>query len=319
MKVDIKMEDIKCCLCKVDSAYKLYHKQGFDIVRCARCGLVYVNPRLRREERDKIYASESYYSGDGFGYRDYIGDYLCIKHLANRRLDLLEKFCKKGKLLDVGCAYGFFLLAARERGWEVYGVEISKVASDYARERYGLNVINKRLEDAHFPHNFFDVVTMWDVLEHFDDPAAVMTEVKRILRKDGFVFLQVPNFSSLQSKLMRGRWKDIKPHYHLWYFTLKTLSQLLNSKGFSVVKVQGGKSPVSLKRFLSKHGLGYRCITKVLKLFHLAGYFYLSCGSLSEVIEVLAKEIETMQSLGKDNGAGNLAIFKNTVFKLPNR
>lgn len=291
VKVDTKMEKVKCCLCKVDNTYKLYHKRGFDIVRCARCGLVYVNPRLKREERDKIYASKSYYSGDGFGYRDYIGDYPSIKHLANRRLDLLEEFCEKGRLLDIGCAHGFFLLAARERGWEVYGVEISKFASDYAREKYGLNIINKSLEDAHFPDNFFDVVTMWDVLCHLDDPPAVIREIKRILRKDGFIFLQIPNFLGFQSRLMRGRWKDIKPAYHLWYFTPKTLSRLVNSKGFSIVRVRGGKSPVSLKRFLSKHGLGHRWITKILKSFHLAGYWYLSCGSLSEVIEVLAKEI----------------------------
>lgn len=290
MKVDMK-KNVKCCLCKVDNAYELYYEQGFNIVRCAQCGLVYVNPRLTRKEREKIYASKSYYSGDGFGYRDYVASYPSIEYLANRRLDLLEKFCKKGKLLDVGCAHGFFLLAARGRGWEVWGVEISKFACDYARERYGLNIINKGLEDTDFPANFFDVVTMWDVLEHFDDPSGVMMEVKRILKKSGFVFFQVPNFSSLQSRLMRGRWKDIKPHYHLWYFTPKTISELLNSKGFSIVKVRGGKSPVNLKRFFSKHGLGFRWITKVLKLLHLAGYSYLSCGMLSRVIEVLAREI----------------------------
>ena len=285
------MENVKCCLCKAESAHKLYHKQGFDIVRCGQCGLVYVNPRLSGEEINRIYASESYYYGEGLGYRDYVGDYYSHMYLANRRLDLLEKSCEKGKLLDVGCAHGFFLSAARERGWEVYGVEISKLASDYAREKYGLNVINKSLEDTHFPNKFFDVVTMWDVLEHLGDPPAVMVEVKRILRKDGFVFLQVPNFSGFQSRLMRGRWKDIKPPYHLWYFTPKTLSQLVNSKGFSIVRIGGGKSPVSLKRFLSKHGLGHGWITKILKLFHLAGYWYLSCGWLSEVIEVLAREI----------------------------
>lgn len=147
-------------------------------------------------------------------------------------LERIEKeLGRRGRLLDLGCASGFMLEAAQARGWEVYGVELSH-AAETAQKRFGAAVTQGRLEDAHFPDGRFDVVTMFDFIEHLEDSRQLLAEVRRVLKNDGVLALSTPNVDSATRKLMGKRW----PHYkaeHLVYFSTESLERLLGLAGFS--------------------------------------------------------------------------------------
>jgi len=138
------------------------------------------------------------------------------------------------RLLDVGCHIGVFLEIAREQGWEVWGVEPSSWAAKQARDR-GLEVSIGTLKEAQFPSNFFDVVTMWDVIEHLTDPLGSLEEVNRILVPGGIICIHTINIESPFARLMGPRWPWLM-EMHLYYFSPQTLSQMLEKAGFRLVQ-----------------------------------------------------------------------------------
>lgn len=145
-----------------------------------------------------------------------------------------KKLGRRGRLLDLGCASGFMLEAAQERGWEVYGVELSH-AAETAQKRFGSAVTQGRLEDARFPDGHFDAVTMFDFIEHLENAKQILAEVRRVLRDDGVLALSTPNVDSATCTLMGKRW----PHYkeeHLVYFSTESLAQSLSQAGYSILE-----------------------------------------------------------------------------------
>jgi 2-polyprenyl-3-methyl-5-hydroxy-6-metoxy-1,4-benzoquinol methylase len=184
-------------------------------------------------------------------------------------LSLIEGYKGQGKLLDVGCALGAFLCLARERGWEVYGVDVSHYAASYGRETFGLDILVGQLEDAQFPDKFFDVITLWDVLEHFPDPSHQLKEIFRVLKDDGIVFLNAPNeegllrlLAGLIFRLSGGKVvypvRKLYHPFHLYYFTQETLGALLQRNGFNLLKLERRCIPIIkargrlLERFVVK-------------------------------------------------------------------
>jgi ubiquinone/menaquinone biosynthesis C-methylase UbiE len=137
-----------------------------------------------------------------------------------------------GRLLDVGCASGFFLRVAKESGFEVQGVEISAIPLDYARKVMSVDVFHGSLFDARFPEAYFDVVTLWDTFEHLRDPQKMLEEIRRILKSGGVLAVETLNMNTLSSFLLRARWPLYAPPYHLFYFTRKTLKNVVVSAGF---------------------------------------------------------------------------------------
>ena len=137
-------------------------------------------------------------------------------------------------MLDVGCHLGMFLEVARERGWDVTGVEPSRWSVEQARDA-GLDVRHGTLETVHFPDESFDVVTMWDVVEHLPDPLAELKRMHRILRPDGLLALSTMNVDALFPRLAGRRW----PWYmqmHLVYFSRRTLHNMLTKAGYRVCR-----------------------------------------------------------------------------------
>ena len=141
-------------------------------------------------------------------------------------------------MLDVGCATGLFLETAKRRGYEVFGVEISEYAVRHMTESIGSQVFMGELKEARFSDGFFDIITMWDILEHLQDPVQVMREANRILRRDGIIVIETVNTSCLNAKLLGARWPLYAPPYHIFYFSVDTLSALLSKSGFHIFKVE---------------------------------------------------------------------------------
>lgn len=239
------MEQVRCNLCGADDTRLIAVIDQLRIVRCNRCGLTYVNPRLAQGELQEIY-TESYYDHDGivnglefFGYEDYVADEENIKLTFADRLRTIEKLTARGRLLDIGCATGFFLALARDNGWQVVGTEVSTFSAGYARERLGLDVRLGTLKSLGFEAGSFDTVTMWDVLEHVTDPMAELGEIARILRTGGVLSIITPDAGSLVARILGDRWEEYRRvREHVYFFSRRTLSRMLNEVGFEILKVE---------------------------------------------------------------------------------
>lgn len=208
------------------------------LVRCPYCGLVYQNPRPTLAEMSKHYPPE--YEP----YTDYIGRSK-RKSLLRRAIDYgIQKRCRfvtrrkaGGRLLDIGCAAGTFLVGMRAQpGWQVEGVEISPEVAELARHEHQLKVFTGTLEEAAFPDNTFDVVTMWDVLEHVHDAAGTLQEIRRILKRGGLLVVRVPNLASWDAEFFKANWAGLDAPRHLYVFTPETLGRMLTSSGLEVVE-----------------------------------------------------------------------------------
>lgn len=248
------MKEKNCNLCKSDQYSVMYrlNRMGFNlrIVKCKRCGFVYLNPKPTAVGIKKLY-NEAYFKGEGFdkgvNYVENLKYKKGIDFINQDRLKNIEKFANKEKILDIGCGFGEFLDVAKKRGWDAYGIELSKFASDVAKKNFKLNVFKGTLEQAKYPAETFDVATMFEVIEHLTDPVHILKECNRILKKKGIIIIQTGNVESISAKLYGKRW----PYFlagHLHYFSKKTLSKMLEKADFKLIKVYNGDE-ISFKKF----------------------------------------------------------------------
>jgi 2-polyprenyl-3-methyl-5-hydroxy-6-metoxy-1,4-benzoquinol methylase len=237
-----------CPLCGAEHAELLFVKSGHRIVRCTACDIAYVeNPPSGREIAE-MYSFSSGYHCDLAEQ----GSPAIPKHAtaATRYLDLIGGYRQGGRLLDVGCSVGVFLDAARRRGWDAYGVEVSQDTAAVARAR-GLNVHTGTLADSSFPPRFFDVVTLWDVIEHLADPLETLKSINAILTDNGILALSTPNVDGLFPRLslalagLAGVWPHPEPPYHLFQFSKKTIAQAVSDSGFEIVRVVDRRIPLT--------------------------------------------------------------------------
>jgi len=141
-----------------------------------------------------------------------------------------------GRVLDIGCATGRFLDTLTPFGdWELYGVEPSPYAAKIARQNTLLTIYEGVLESTHFPNDYFDVITMWDVLEHVHNPLMTLQEIARILKPDGILVFRVPNYDSTQRKQFGKYWAGYEPPRHLYVFSPKILSQMLEKTNLTMI------------------------------------------------------------------------------------
>jgi len=239
------LESVRCALCGADDTRPVAEIDALHIVRCRQCGLVYVNPRYPEGLLQGIY-TEQYYDHDGirnglefFGYDDYLSDEENIKITFRKRLKTIELLACKGRLLDVGCATGFFLDLARSQDWEVLGSEVSEFSARYARERFGLDVRLGTLRQLHLDAASLNAVTMWDVIEHVVDPLGELQEVQRILRPQGILSVITPDAGSWMARLLGRRWEEFRRvREHIYFFSRRTMGDMLRKAGLDVVRME---------------------------------------------------------------------------------
>jgi 2-polyprenyl-3-methyl-5-hydroxy-6-metoxy-1,4-benzoquinol methylase len=148
----------------------------------------------------------------------------------------MEKFKSTGRVLDVGCGIGSFVYAAQIRGWESYGIDIGPAISVAKKNK--LNVSQGNLEDMDFPENYFDVITMFDVIEHIVDLDSLIKKIQFNLRDNGLLIVKTPNINCLTSKVLGSRWSAIQPKDHVILFSSKTLIKFLQKYKFSKVRIR---------------------------------------------------------------------------------
>ena len=225
---------VSCNFCQANDAAKLFVRNGYDIVRCIQCGLIYVGNPPNLSELPQYY-SENYYTGKyDQVFKDYMGEREMRIRSFHRKLRTIKKYCKGGRLLDIGCAAGFFLEAVKE-DYDVQGVEISEYSSRYAREQLGHRVVTGTVFDAQYPDEYFDIVTMWDVLEHVQEPKQTLGEIQRILKPGGLLVISTGDISSINARMHKMQWALLAPPWHLYFFSKKILCQKIVDLGYRVV------------------------------------------------------------------------------------
>ena len=230
---------IPCNLCGCTSAELLY--PTMELVKCTDCELIRAKEIMDRGKLERLYSESYFHSSDSgsLGYDDYIADRPKILKTFDTRMEEIEnRLGRKGKLLDVGCATGFSLEAACKRGWEAYGVELSKFASEYARRKVGVDVFCGMLEEFESEPESFDVITMWDYIEHCPDPLGEIGLASRLLKAGGLLVLTTPNIASLPSRIWRSRWMGFKQDEHIYFFSPATIMKMFSRSRIETVHVR---------------------------------------------------------------------------------
>lgn len=249
-------EPVSCCLCG-DPGAEMYDLPPYGVRRCARCTLVFVSPRLKEKALSRFYDQVDYFEGGVYGDQSRWSPAMVLQRIWTAgRLNLIatsgshrrdDRLPAGQRLLEFGSGYGLFLDAARGRGYDVQGVELSRPAA-HASEKQGIDVYCGQLVDAPLT-GCFDVICGWDTLEHVPDPLAVLRRVRELIADDGTLAISTPYFSSLPSRLLRHRWWTLKPAEHIWHYTPYTLRLLAARAGFTVTQViRSPMAPANLAR-----------------------------------------------------------------------
>ena len=252
--------DPACVVCGGRGRRQFREQGRYTIVSCTSCGLRFLDPQPTDDDLASLYSEQYFVSYDSRqqGYDGYAAEAENWRRTFQDRLRDLP--VTKGKLLDVGAATGFFVEQARAAGWDAIGLEPSDWASAYARRELGVEVLTGTLGSTHFPDRAFDVVTLWEVIEHLPDPAATLQEIRRVLRPGGSLVLSTPDAGSLVARASGRRWLGWrKVPEHLFFFDRPNLDRLLASSGFVPVRHRYASLTVSaafaLERGFSLLGL----------------------------------------------------------------
>ncbi|MET3806347.1 SAM-dependent methyltransferase [Nakamurella sp. UYEF19] len=239
-------ETVVCCLCGVPGR-QVYDLAPFGLVKCPVCELAFISPRLTSDALQRLYDEPAYFEGGVYGAQSKWSPAMVLQRTWTAgRLDRIaeESGATPGRLLEIGSGYGLFLAAARDRGYRVAGVELSRTGATHSQRNLDLDVFCGQLADAPVPDaDKFDVICFWDTLEHVPDPLAFLQEVRSRLADDGIFALSVPYLSSLPARLLGRRWWTLKPEQHIWHYTPATLRLLAAKAGLSLTGIV--TSPVS--------------------------------------------------------------------------
>ncbi len=226
------------------------------LVQCVNCGLIFVNPRPPFEELARQYEDAYFNCPEPTfgGYEDYEGDRADIQKTFRQRTALLLPWIRtdRPRLLDIGCATGLFLEVASEVGWEVEGIDISAYALTRARSK-GFSVHRGTLTELALPAGAYDVVTMWDLIEHVPDPAGLLGECRRLLRPGGLLAISTPDAGSMLARVLRGNWLGFRSiDEHLYFFSRRTMTLMLNDAGFDVARFHAVGKYLTLPRLVER-------------------------------------------------------------------
>lgn len=241
---------IECNLCGIKKQSLLRIENSFKVVRCKKCGFVFMNPTFTIDEIKKFYNEYGKTSSDESAPPEHR-----IPVLKNELERLTKQKPDRGKLLDVGTAYGFAIKVSRDLGWDVLGIEPSKVMAKEGRKKFNLPIMVGMIEELNLPKNSFDAVTFFDVMEHIVDSKSVLKRVYELLKKDGIIAVRVPNFNFhfTKTKILElfGK-KDFIAYdtpAHVNTFSPRTLKMFLEKSGFRNVKVEIGYPVYTKGRF----------------------------------------------------------------------
>jgi 2-polyprenyl-3-methyl-5-hydroxy-6-metoxy-1,4-benzoquinol methylase len=264
------IEYVKCNLCGADDAAVFYpnvpvleYRQGiysqdhWHIVRCRQCNLIYTNPRIDSSAREHLYSFQI--QGDQKFVNDWFIESADLQRSVWQRfVRILQGYCPSGKLLDIGCGAGSFLVEARKMGYDVYGQEVSPYFINYCRDVQGLRIYADFLDNLDLAAGSFDCVTAFDVIEHHPNAKLLVTQMHQLIRPGGIVMIMTHDIGNIFARLHGVHWRYIMPIGHITYFTRQTLTQMLADSGFQVIR-SGGLHTIERNRLkeIANYGIQF--------------------------------------------------------------
>jgi SAM-dependent methyltransferase len=249
---------LPCPACGHETGHRsLYSKNGCDILRCGACGLG--RAQAGGFDPSAYYTDEYFSGGQADGYADYRGAESVLRREFTNTVDFIRKHHDGGRLLDVGCAYGFFLHEAAPF-YDVAGVEIAEGAAAYCREQ-GLRVVAGVADEVTLaPFGMMDVIVLLDVIEHLPNPQETLALCARRLNAGGIIVITTGDFAAPYAKLAGARWRLMTPPQHLWYFTRESVSRMSHPLGLRLESFDHPWKivPASLISFQIRRMLGRR-------------------------------------------------------------
>jgi len=238
---DIFVEAI-CCVCNNSDPKEFtvkYKKDNYAICVCNKCSLVFIPPHFRKQISYENYKDENVANAVRNG-----NNFVKIER-HKLRYNLIKKYKPTGSLFDLGAGWGHFMLTGQQLGYDVYGIEISEQPYLYSKNDLKLPVDHIDFFDMK-EDKTFDIITMWDVLEHIDKADTFIEKCARVNSKNGYIVIQVPQIDSYFAKKYKDNWKMMSLD-HVNYFGKKTITQLLNKHGYEVECI---KSSFEIKLFI---------------------------------------------------------------------
>ena len=230
-----------------------------NVLKCSNCKVMF-------QKYDTINCNKDIYGREYFQgkvYNNYFNEGQERERRFKNKIKLINKYIPQtGNILDVGCAAGFFLTIMKKSGYNTHGIDISSCACDYAKLDGHLNIVNENIFEAKYQDNYFDIITLWDVLEHVTEPELVIRELHRIIKNKGIIIIETLNINSLGFKILKKRWPLYSPEYHLFYYNKIFLIKLLEKFGFKIIKTFPIQTYVRLMdkiitiRYYDRHLLG---------------------------------------------------------------
>lgn len=248
---------LPCPACAQETVQReLYRKNGCTIMQCGVCGL----GRAETAGFDpSAYYTGGYFSGEhADGYGDYRGAEAVLRREFARTVEFLRGFCPGGRLLELGCAYGFFLDQAKPH-FEVHGIELAAEAAAACRSR-GLDVVTGIADEVTLARlGRFDAIVLLDVIEHLPAPEETLALCARALNPGGVLLLTTGDFGSLAARLAGARWRLMTPPQHLWFFNAESMRRLAGHNGLAVDRLDHPWKlvPLSLIVFQLRRMLGW--------------------------------------------------------------
>jgi 2-polyprenyl-3-methyl-5-hydroxy-6-metoxy-1,4-benzoquinol methylase len=283
-----QLERVECNYCGSDRTKAVYDFSPLHIVKCKRCGLIYTNPRLKLSViKERLYG-EDFFSAYEDEYENNLPN---VREFYTRWLDKLASYTDKRhwKICEIGSGLGGFLATAKERGHDVYGVELSEHAINYARKRFGINTIHQGAVDCidtlDLPQ--MDVIVMFASIEHLQDPLWTLRKVSDRLAEGGLLLLSTGVWGCFNQIVAGKAWGIIAPEGHLYYFSKRTMRMFLEKAGFRTLSLETNAALINeltQNRFLVR--LFNNQITRRLRIYH-----YTEKWRLGDEMFVISKKV----------------------------
>lgn len=233
------LETATCPICGPAAQADLrYNFDPYNVVACSSCGLNYLSPRLTQESILKLYKDEAYYNSNisGQGYDEYLelsGNWIKTFTL---RLKQVSPYKSSGKALDIGCGPGYFLTAAQNLGFDVYGLDPSDYIVSMAQKTWGERVQLGLIETAEYPAETFDLVVAFDTFEHIYEPKGFLSAIHKVLKPNGVLAITTPDPASMLAKISGKNWVSFKLPEHVFYWSPETIRKILEDT-FEVLEI----------------------------------------------------------------------------------
>lgn len=237
--------------------------------------MIYLNTDIEEENLHLLYPDKYYKKAGNIAA-------ILGKFFLNERRKVVERFKKIGMILDIGCGDGEFLKVMVDRGWQASGIDISDGAKKSLVKKKSINVYHKDLREIRLQDESFDVVTLWQVLEHLDKPGNYLAEINRILKRDGVLVISIPNIDSFQSRFSGNKWFHLDLPRHQCHFTPRTISKLMNDSKFLIKEI-------------NHSSIEYNPVGWWQSFFNLLGceinfaYKYLKRGGIEKSVSILKR------------------------------